>query len=413
MRHIIIPLTFSFVNSFFEIFMHFSSKFFRTMIRAAKFAQKSQNKLLSLDTRFLFLYNKEENLHHKEIIMKRYAFEKQQLPVSQALLDKIIDACLTCPTVTRSQVSAESGASLSSVGKVLQAMEQCRFTCKRLRQSSPNSKPSFHHTLNEAIAILVLDLSSSVYSMSIVTGNSECRFCEAYTFDQEISLMDNILAFFSRLGIKAVKQSFGISAVCVVTADPSPSDDLRYYPYLPSDNDLQDIDALIARFFKRQPILRVTASEAITAALKYRILSEGDQSAAYIYVGNTVRASFHPSANEKPYVCQISDLLISDSTTLGEEHAQLMSEKQLCAILSRAVNFMNCAFSPERYLIEYDTVKFSSAALSSIKRTFALLNRPLPEIVTVSHTPGLAARGAAVLSMAKFIKDHITSTNTP
>ena len=87
----------------------------------------------------------------------------------------------------------------------------------------------------------------------------------------------------------------------------------------------------------------------------------------------------------------------------------MRSEEDLGKILYRLVNLADCTFSPETYIVEYDTVKFGSTALKHIKRAFAAVGKQEPEISSICRTPSLAAFGAAYLSAARLIRLHITA----
>ena len=113
--------------------------------------------------------------------MKRYKFEKKSLHVSRELINKMTDACLTVPKITRAAISEKAGVSLVTAGKFLAAMDECKFTYKK-RHFPEDSRPSYCHTLNEALSVLVIDTSSPSFSMSIIRGRSECRFYEQYDY---------------------------------------------------------------------------------------------------------------------------------------------------------------------------------------------------------------------------------------
>ena len=341
--------------------------------------------------------------------MKRYKFEKAELHVSAELIDKMTNACLSVPKITRSAVSEQAGVSLVTAGKFLAAMDECKFTYKKLHYSEGSPKASYCHTLNEALSILVIDLSSQCYSMSIIRGKTECRFFEQYDYDPSITFSDNLYLFLSRSGATAVKQPFGISAICIIISDEKPTDPLSLVSTrATTEKDIPMVESTVARFFSTQPILCIKASDAISSALKHNAINTASGcTTAHIYVGKGLSLSIY-SDRDTRCVCNVKDLLVNGTDTASDLHKQMLSEEDLGKILYRLVNFADCAFSPEKYIIEYDTVKFGSTALRYVKRAFAAVGKPLPDTIAIDHSSSLSVLGAATEAAIRLIKLHIT-----
>ena len=340
--------------------------------------------------------------------MKRYKFEKKSLHVSQDLLDKMTDACLSLPKITRATLAEKAGVSLVTAGKFLTATADCKFTHKKLHYTEGERKASYRHVLNEALSILVIDLSSPRFSMSIIRGGSECRFFEYHDYIPDISFSDNLSLFLSRSGASAVKQPFGISAICAVISDEGmPA--CRSAVSVATKEKLSEIEDTIARFFGAMPILCTEQSNAIALALKYgKIKAPSNTRSAHIYVGKGISLSVY-KGNSLLCVLNPKGLIVNGIETLCELHEKMRSEEDLGKILYRLVNLADCTFSPETYIVEYDTVKFGSTALKHIKRAFAAVGKQEPEISSICRTPSLAAFGAAYLSAARLIRLHITA----
>ncbi|MBR3686361.1 MAG: hypothetical protein IKL66_02620 [Clostridia bacterium] len=340
--------------------------------------------------------------------MKRYKFEKKSLHVSRELINKMTDACLTVPKITRAAISEKAGVSLVTAGKFLAAMDECKFTYKK-RHFPEDSRPSYCHTLNEALSVLVIDTSSPSFSMSIIRGRSECRFYEQYDYDTSISFADNLKLFLSRIGANAVKQPFGISAICILISDEKPARELNITNVCAAtESDIPAIDSATARFFGIKPLLFIKSSDAIASAIRHNtIKTESGDKLAHIYVGKGLSLSVY-SDSEPICTCNIRNLITSGTDTLADLHRQMLSEDDLGKMLYRVVNFADCAFSPDKYIIEYDTVKFGSTALRYVKRAFAATGKPLPDITSIDHSESLAVLGAATKAAAELIKLHIT-----
>ena len=340
--------------------------------------------------------------------MKRYKFEKKSLHVSRELIDKMTDTCLTVPKITRAAISESAGVSLVTAGKFLTVMDECKFTYKKY--SFPeDSRPVYCHILNEALSVLVVDVSSPSFSMTIIRGKSECRFYEQYDYDTSITFGDNLNLFLARIGANAVKQPFGISAICILISDEKPTSSLDITKVCAAtESDIPAIESATARFFGIKPLLFIKSSEAIASALKHNTIDiKTSDKIAHIYVGKGLSLSIY-SSYEPICICNIKNLITSGTDTLADLHRQMLSEDDLGKMLYRVVNFADCAFSPDKYIIEYDTVKFGSTALRYVKRAFAATGKPLPDITSINHSESLAVLGAATKAAAELIKLHIT-----
>lgn len=340
--------------------------------------------------------------------MKRYKFEKKSLHVSRELIDKMTDACLTVPKITRAAIAEKAGVSLVTAGKFLTAMDECKFTYKKWHFPEGN-RPSHCHTVNEALSVLVIDMSSPSFSMSIIRGRSEYRFYEQYDYNTSITFGDNLNLFLARIGANAVKQPFGISAICILISDEKPARELNITNVCAAtEDDISALESTTSRFFGIKPILCLKASQAISSALKHNAINpETSGKIAHVYVGKGLSLSIYSNC-EPICTCNIKNLLINGTDTLADLHQQMLSEDDLGKMLYRIVNFADCAFSPTKYIIEYDTVKFDSTALKYVKRAFAVIGKPLPEITSINHSVGLAVSGAAKCAAAELIKLHIT-----
>jgi len=342
--------------------------------------------------------------------MKRYKFEKKSLRISRKLIDKMTDACLTVPKITRAAIAEKAGVSLVTAGKFLTAMDECKFTYKKW-YFPEDSRPSYCHILNEALSVLVVDVSSPSFSMTIIRGKSECRFYEQYDYDTSITFGDNLNLFLARIGANAVRQPFGISAICILISDEKPTRELNITNVCAAtESDIPAIESATARFFGIKPLLFIKSSEAIASALKHNAIDiKTSDKIAHIYVGKGLSLSVY-SDSEPICTCNIRNLITSGTDTLADLHRQMLSEDNLGKMLYKIVNFADCAFSPDKYIIEYDTVKFGSTALRYVKRAFVATGKPLPDITSINHSESLAVLGAATKAAAELIKLHITQS---
>ena len=346
--------------------------------------------------------------------MKSYRFGSKQLNIKLDLLTKMIDAAVSARNFSQADIKKEANVSHSDAEEFVFAMDECRFTYLANNRSNRTKEQHDLHTFSDTLSILVIDISMPQYSMSIIRGHSGCQFHKTYSYNPYLSFYENLSSFFAREGEKVIDQPFGIAAICVIYADKREcnlSGFSKTSVHLPGQSDLDKIDSIIATTFGALPILHLKNSQAIKKAIQYRV-SKGsldNSSTTYIYIGVSISAVHFPRYGD-PIICDANNILVNDRETVSDIIDKAISSEGLGNILYRIINFTHCAYSAERYIIEYDSLKFDARSLKELKRAFVLIGEALPEITTSSHIPGLAHFGAAVASEAECIGKYITST---
>lgn len=342
--------------------------------------------------------------------MKRYKFQKKIINIKNESLDRMIEACVALPQLTRASVSDYANVSLVTAGKILTAMDECRFT-KTVYKYPENGRPYKLHVINEDLTTAILDLSSADLSMSIIRGGGNTFFYKKYGYSPDASLRDSIRAVLTRACLDARSLDIGVSALCVILADNDDGAvDLFNSHGAPTLSDKNEISSVIASVFGTVPLIQMSFSEALSEAVRFNRLPElKSKNTAYIYVGCDIKICYLPQGGD-PINCRPKDLLLTDDSTLSDALERVASPLEMAKILARAVNFAYCAFNARGYVIEYDTMKFGSRALGEIKRSFAILPRELPEIVVRDHRSGAHLSGAAAAAACSFIKLHISSS---
>ncbi len=332
--------------------------------------------------------------------VKRYKFSQAELRIKDELLSKLIDNCISCNEMTRSELASLSGVSEMTAGKLLSALDECRFTDLIYKRSPDGGSPTKLHVFSDSLSALIIDLSSKAFSYSLINGNGECKLYEGYRFDTTANVRENLNAFLSRTVAALTKEKAVIASICVIVPDNS-----RHLTELQNRDTVCD---LIAAFFGICPTLCLTQAEALSYALKYKVKNDfsGGTKTAYIYIGEIQTAVFFPASGD-PISCFLGDLMLSNSTTLSEMLDAANGERDVAKVIARAVNFVSCAFSPDNIIIEYDGIKVGAQALAQTKSAFAITLTEMPEISISKRAPGLSHYGAAKATSAAFIKKHI------
>ena len=330
--------------------------------------------------------------------MNRYKFSKATLRIKSDLLSKMIDSCVSCREMTRGEISSLSSVSEMTAGKLLSALDTCRFTNLTYKRNRDGGSPTKLHVFSDMLSTLIVDASQSGFSYSLINGVGECKLFEEHLFDSTVNFNENFRGFLSKTAAELTKRKAAVSAVGVILSEGASSD-------LFQNRDA--ISDFVASFFGISPSLCVTEADALAFAVKYKVNGLCDENkTAYIRISEQPFAAcfFDGKTVSLP---QIGNLMLSDSTTVSDMLENASGEKDMGRILARIVNFTYCAFSPGKIIIEHGNIRLGVQALTGIKRVFTLTNTPLPEISISKCAPGLAHFGLAQAVKADTIKKHI------
>ena len=336
--------------------------------------------------------------------MKRIRFGKIRIAsASDSLIIRSVDACLSLPSLTRNTVSNATGISPPSAGKILHAMHDCRFL---KRSPAVNADHSDLYTISPELCALVLDLSSACFEAYITDCVGSILFSMEYLCSSEITKHENLLLFFSRVGTKIAQSELSPSSLCVIygesgTGKRSP----LFRDLLPSADDTELLYAHCAKFFSLHPLACLTSAEAVGYGLRY-LCSDAPKDTVYVRYGRYPYAAFI-SSEGMTRACKLNSLLCKNGMTLEEAYDSLIHPPSASSLLGRLIEATDCAFSPDKYVLEYDSRKFDGEMLAVFKRHFALCGETLPNLTVTGKHNSYAVHGAARLVTSRFICAHL------
>ena len=344
--------------------------------------------------------------------MKKLKFGSKKLNIKSEALCRLIDTVLACDEISRASVSKSASVSLATAGKLLSAMDECRFTDRIYKRADGSGSPSKLHIIHNDISVLVLDLSSYAYSTTVSLGKIYNVIFEKHIYDPKLSFEGNLLVFLSKVGMQISRLPYSVSAICTIIAD-DPERVLRTslssacYPV--SQADVAVVNHTCAQLFGIMPILNLTLSQALTCAARYGIINCGGVRAnlSYIRFGESFDAIYLP-AKSAPVSCRLDSLVIDESNRLSTLIEAASSSYDLAYLLMRSVNFMDCAYPTDTFFVEYDLNGLGDAIQDRIARSFKAIGVPAPQIEYLSNNPPAASLGASVAALSSFIKAHIT-----
>ncbi len=342
------------------------------------------------------------------VIMKKIELKKIYLDVKRPMLDKSIDAFMSSSHPSRADVSRACSTSLSTSGKVAAALIQGNFMSERLYARKNEKKPCLHLSLNEELGVMVIDLSSEIYAINILGGNLSSLFYDSYSASDDISLEDDLLTFFSRLGIRAKRSGVRFNTICVLV-----SDDAKYAQHrIPAIDDSERISRVIFSVFGKLLISFITVSQAISGAIKYGIIPNTDEfkGASYIFAGSRLFAC-HVFPDGKPWLCNLKDLVVENDTTLGKQICVISQKHMTDELAVRLTSFMSCAFGSQTVILESDRFSFTEEMLHKIAKSYAKADALMPRIIAKKGLPSISVQGAAITAISKLIKSYLVASN--
>ena len=344
--------------------------------------------------------------------MKRFKLGTQKLNIKSEALHRLIDAALTCDEITRASVSESASVSVATAGKLLTAMDECRFTDRVYKREDGSGSTSKLHVVRGDISVLVLDLSSYSYSATVTLGKTNKVIFEKHTYAPELSFENNILVFLSKIGMQISKLPFSVSAICTIIAD-DPERILRTSLssacYAVSCADVAAVNHTCAQLFGTMPILNLTLSQALTCAARYGIISYGGIRAdlSYIRFGDSFDATYLPS-KAAPVSCRFDRLILDEGKRFSTLTEAASSSHDLAYLLMRSINFIDCAYPTDIFFVEYDKDSLGEGVQDRISRLFKASDILSPQIHYLNNRPSAASLGASVAALSSLIKAHIT-----
>ena len=342
--------------------------------------------------------------------MPRSIIKCRSLDIKPSLLDDLIDAYLSDTPQTRQSVARKCGVSASTSGKVATALVECGFADQRL-YADKGSRPALHLYLKEGLRVMVIDLSRSVYTMSIIDPDGKCHFSSDHQYDAGISYEDNLNIFLSRSGYAAKLKQISFYAVAVILTDTTPDERhslLTPSAYIPTMLDKDKTDNIIRSVFNRQRVTYLKCSDALSSALKFEVVPVSSDyfGISYIFMGSHICA-FNVSKHGVIH-CDLNSFIVGDRT-LGEVAQRRIDSITLSDVLSKVTNMLHCAYGSSSIVIDSDVYDIDETVIHKIRHDCAKVGVLAPTLIASSNATSLICLAAAKVALSKFIRTMISS----
>ncbi len=340
--------------------------------------------------------------------MARY--KKIKLNMRKENADKLILAFLSGYAPSRASVAKECSVSAVTSGKVAKALIESGFMVEKTFSKNDESCRS-HLFCRECASILLIDISSSVFSIKIINSLGKVKFRSIYDYDPSVELLDNLYIFISRHGERAKKSGHGFCAISVMYADDNSCEYLEneYVKCsLPRISDKALVTQTVYDIFGKKPASHLTVSQAICESIKFKVHGDmiGFGGLSYIFIGRHV-SLFHIYENMSVTVCSPKVILDECGLVPASPHKYISSAKAE-QLFIRLADFMGAAFSPSSILLESDTFEPSDETAQMITRKFSMLLNKSPKIYTKGNSHPLCELGAVRSTLYNIISRYVT-----
>jgi len=338
-------------------------------------------------------------------------FRKVNLNIRPALLDNLLREFISGHAPSVLSVSDMCNVSRTTASKVAHALVKSEFMSEKVF-SKNERRPCSHLLFDDKASILLVDLSSSVYKMSVVNPNGKSMFSSSYTYDASINLKDNINIFISRNGLKVKRSGLEFAAISVIYADECRRSQLETRErtsHLPPISLCDYIEGEIFTILGRRVSAHMTVSEAMGEAIRFKAIDidASVKGISSVFIGSHV-SSFHVYPNGSVTVCSPENMLSAEELK-DIRNINLISKERADLLFVHLCDFMDSAFSPSILLLDSDILEPDAETAEKISLRLTITNRPSPIIYTRNESFPLAYIGIVRSTLLSLVKKYITS----
>ena len=333
--------------------------------------------------------------------------------VKEELIRKTLAAYLSEEAPTRVSIAEKTEISATTVGKVFSALSSIGLAEEKRAIDKVTGRSCLQNTLSQNLVFAVIDLSSSIFTLSYFSGHRNCLLCLSHEYDGSVTLYENLKLFLSRSTKESRTLRCITSAVSVILADArfSVSDfgGLSTSLFMPTENDCGAITKMIEDVYGQAPIRFLESSKAFGLTLRYRTIGDHIKlPCAYIRFGRPTLAILGDEASIS-LTLRPSKLLDHNLLPLGQFGQEVKSLAEQNEYVMRTINLIDCAAEPKTYVIETDSFRYNGDMAQAVTHAFAATSSPLPEIVAGHGSPSVLCFGAYCDTALEYLCERLST----
>lgn len=339
-------------------------------------------------------------------MIERKAHKKCIIQVGAKTLRDILNSVGESVSPSRKEISDKTSYTQVTVGKVFDAVCALSLASKEIRKPSHGGRVCAHLNYSDDINLLVIDLSSRYFCMSVMSLSLKVRHRFSYTYSDVLRYEENLLKFLT-FGLQEMKNHISDISACVLIAENADRvcrhDTYAYMPLAASN--IPQIKKLISDVLGFPPDITVSPEIAIK---QYLMSIEGGADSGYILIGNTLSMCYLSRVGNIS-VCNPWDLIV-DGKPLWKYISTSCEIDVIYTAAAKLVNTLDCAFSPRHIYLQSDSYALGDAFVGIVS---GYLSQVCPAKSTIhicrSALP-IQLTGAAVLLRKHLLRRLIVST---
>lgn len=322
------------------------------------------------------------------------------LDIKEPLANALVDAFLSCGSNTRTMAAKACKVSLTTSGKLANLLVSSSYFVERLDRAEISGQRRCRHLyLSSSVSVVVIDMSSPRYTLSVVEGEHKLIYSRSYDYDPNLDFESNLTVFLSRTAMGMPYKKGGLMHICVILSDEKTAKTAQ--AYLPREIDKTRIQEVISTAFGKAPALFVREADAFSAAVRYGIGKTKNCSVCYLRADAPQSLLF---TSDKVTISRDLGSLLTDRGALQSINIDLLTREERETILSRLVNFAFVAYSPDLIMLGSQRSNIDDSTVKAIRYKLASLGAGYPVIKLCSDAEDLRILGAARATVKQAIK---------
>lgn len=338
-------------------------------------------------------------------MITRKHHQKHIVNVGKNTLASVLDAILESDCPTRKSIAGKTGYSEVTVGKVMQAIYLLSLASKETRKPSDNGRVCAHLAYSDNVRLLVLDISTRRFTMTLISSGLSCDFHYVYTYSDSLRYEENLMIFLSNGAQRLTELNLDYSASLLISDNIDGVQRISHTSQImpPPACNLSLIREKISSVLGSAPDLTVSPDEAIK---QYLLLKHGKDS-AYILTGQTLSAYYLSKAGEL-IVCKPWDVIV-DGVTLKEYLCLSGDISVIFSSAARLINILDCTFSPKNIILQSDNLALGREFANETKDFLDSLYRADRDICILDSAYLAQVTGGALCLRKWMFKELIVS----
>lgn len=321
--------------------------------------------------------------------------------------------------ISRSEISAKTGLSLMTVGKVIDALLELGVVCQEKEKKNVAGRKAGLINLKNDSFMLVLDLTSAEFAMSVIDIKLGVVDKMIYSYNADFYFEENLFIFLKNVKIYLERRFDLNNLIGTGVTVPGKYDETSDTVANPGLSELNNVN--IKKTIEEALSLKVSFIEEDikSAALSNIAAVNGDENGtlSYVYIGkDTIKAVNVVDGEilygERGNAGDIKRILVDGVNSFEKVLSLSSGTPAFLRAASVALFDLSLLVDPAKIIIECEKIKLGDESLSIIKNAMEEFNgtspHPLPELILSKDGIKHSHRGIAMKLREKWLEKILT-----